>query len=110
MRAKQDLSNLQPFERRKNKLSLQDGCILWGGRVVIPSQLREQVVEELHAAHPGIVKMKSLARQYAWWPGINSELEKKVKSCQVCQSVRHSPAHAHFILGVAGTTVVKSTC
>ena len=75
MRTEQDLTNLQPFEGRKNKLSLQDGCILWGGRVVIPPQLRGLVVEELHEAHPGVVKMKSLACQYVWWPGINSELE-----------------------------------
>lgn len=38
--------------------------------------------------------MKVLARQYVWWPGIDAELEKKVKSCQNCQSVRQNPAHA----------------
>ena len=40
----------QPFERRKNELSLHDGCVLWGGRVVIPLQLRDRVIDELHEA------------------------------------------------------------
>lgn len=87
-------TNVQPYERRKNELSLHDGWLLWGGRIVIPPQLRNRMVDELHKAHPRIVKMKILARQYVWWPGIDTELEKKVKVCQNWQSVRQNPAHA----------------
>jgi hypothetical protein len=105
-------TDMQPYERRKNELSLQDGCLLWGGRVVIPPQLRDRVVDKLHESHPGIVKMKVLARQYVWWPGIDAVLEKKVKSCQNCQSIRQNPAHAplHPCMGMATTTVVESAC
>ena len=28
--------DMQPYERRKDELSLQNGCLLWGGRVVFP--------------------------------------------------------------------------
>ena len=87
-------AELQPYERWKSELSLHDGCLLWGGRVVVPPQLRNKVTQELHEAHPGIIKMKCLARQYVWWPGIDASLETKVKSCQICQFVRHTPAHA----------------
>ena len=31
----------KPFTSRKDELSLQDGCILWGSCVVIPPQGRE---------------------------------------------------------------------
>ena len=30
----------QPYFRRKEEASIQDGCILWGSRVVIPPKLR----------------------------------------------------------------------
>ena len=53
---------------------------------------REAVLEMLHEAHPGIVRMKALARSVVWWPGIDGDLEKKVKSCQPCQvNAKSSP-------------------
>ncbi len=61
---------------------LDDGCILWGSRVVVPQQGRETVLEELHEGHPGIARMKALARSFVWWPGIDKELELKVKQCE----------------------------
>ena len=43
--------DLQPYRQRKEELSLQDGCILWGSRVVVPEQGRKLVIEELHTEH-----------------------------------------------------------
>ena len=84
---------LKPFQRRKDELSVQDGCILWGSRVVIPPPGRQKVIDKLHAAHPGISRMKSLARSYVWWPGIDEDLKAKVKNCRQCQeSQKHPPA------------------
>ena len=59
---------------------MQYGCILWGSRVVIPPPGRPKVIDKLHAAHPGISRMKSLARSFVWWPGIDEDLEAKVKN------------------------------
>ena len=36
----------------------------------------------------GIVKMKSLARSYIWWPGIDQEIEATTKSCEGCQRMK----------------------
>ena len=44
-----------------------------------PSTGRTQVIKMLHEAHPGIVRMKKLARRYVWLPGVNAELEKSVR-------------------------------
>ncbi len=38
--------------------------------------------------------MKGLARSFVWWPGIDNDLEEKVKECQQCQLTRHSPPKA----------------
>ena len=35
--------------------------------------------------HPGIARMKSLARMYVWWPGINKDIEQAVQKCAQCQ-------------------------
>ncbi|KFD64442.1 hypothetical protein M514_23466 [Trichuris suis] len=50
--------------------------------------------QELHLNHPGIVRMKSLARCYVWWPNINADIEKCVFKCATCQTNRHSPPRA----------------
>ena len=85
---------VRPFARRKDELSVQDGCLLWGSRVVVPQAGRGPVMEEIHQGHPGIARMKSLARGIVWWPGIDADLEGKVKDCHECQANRKSPASA----------------
>ena len=79
----------QPFVKRKYEFNVQDNCLLWGGRVVVPRKLRDKVLHELHVTHPGISQMKSLTHQYIWWPGLDLDIENRVKSCNACQAVHH---------------------
>ena len=44
------------YHIRKDQLSVQQGCLLWGNRVIVPPNLRQKVLKELHEAHPGVVK------------------------------------------------------
>ena len=64
---------------------------MWGSRIVIPPPGRETVLHELHEGHPGITRMKSLARMYVWWPGISADIEKSVRLCSECPQVQSSP-------------------
>ena len=82
---------LKPYFARREEMSVHAGCLLWGSRVVIPPQGREEVLKVLHESHPGIVRMKSLARSYVWWPKMDARLEEKVKSCAICQSHQSKP-------------------
>ena len=84
----------RPFQNRKNELSIEDECILWGSRVVVPRQGRARVLEMLHDSHPGITKMKWLARSMVWWPGLDGDLEKQVQTCTSCQEHQRAPAKA----------------
>ena len=85
---------MQPFIRRRDELSVQDGCILWGSRMVIPDAGHSRVLEVLHEGHPGVSRMKSLACSIVWWPGIDAQLEEKVKECSQCQVNSKSPSPA----------------
>ena len=82
---------LKPYFTRRNELTVEQGCLLWGMRVVIPSSLRNRLLQELHEEHSGIVAMKGIARSFLWWPKLDAEIELLVKSCEVCQSVRKTP-------------------
>ena len=83
---------LQPFFNRRFELSVEQDCLLWGLRVIIPARYQKDMLEELHAGHPGIVRMKELARSYLWWPNIDQEIEQTVRNCASCQQVRKPPA------------------
>ena len=85
---------LQPYQSRAAKLSVQDGCLLWGSHVIVPEKAREAVISLLHEAHPGISRIKRLARGYVWWPGMDRALEFAVKTCAECQENQKSLARA----------------
>ncbi|KAG5865080.1 hypothetical protein JTB14_038365 [Gonioctena quinquepunctata] len=85
---------LKQFWQKRNELSMYNGCLLWGNRVIIPSIETNQVLQILHATHPGIVRMKALARSYVWWPGLDADIERLVHGCSVCQGNRNMPPKA----------------
>lgn len=67
---------LKPFFIRRTELSVEQGCILWGMRVIVPPALRLELLHDLHQGHPGMSHMKALARSYMWWPCLDKVIEK----------------------------------
>ena len=84
-------TNLSAYFNKQDEISIEQGCVLWGTRVIIPSRGRERVLELLHESHPGIVKMKSIARRVCWWPKLDSDIESYVHNCGNCQAITAVP-------------------
>ena len=87
-------ASLVPYKNKQDELTIHQGCLLWGTRVAVPSSLRNEVLAELHETHPGMTRMKGLSRSYVWWPKIDSDIEKTVSTCLVCQKIRSEPVQA----------------
>ena len=62
--------------------------------MVIPTKLRQGVLEELYRGNPGVARMKALARSHVWWPELDRDIEDPVKACLSCQAVKHLHAKA----------------
>ena len=73
---------LQPYWHKRNEISIEDGILLWGSRVIVPLQAHNRVIEEAHGA-------------YNYWNNqnekfnpsirlVDSDLEVKVRSCNAC--------------------------
>ena len=45
--------SLSPYFSRRNDLSVVDGCLLWGKRVIIPPIFCKQLLVKLHSVHLG---------------------------------------------------------
>ena len=67
---------LLPFQQEQNELSVNAGCIILGSSIVIPSAGHQKILELLHQRHPGITRMKGLAKSFACWLGMDSDLQK----------------------------------
>ncbi|XP_017493596.1 PREDICTED: uncharacterized protein K02A2.6-like [Rhagoletis zephyria] len=85
------------FKTKASELTVESGCILWGYRTVIPSKLQGNVLQELHKSHLGIVKTKSLARSYVYWPNIDKDIENMIKTCEPCQKYQANPEKSFLI-------------
>ncbi|XP_031330866.1 uncharacterized protein K02A2.6-like [Photinus pyralis] len=87
-------SDIKPYWTRRNDITSYRNCLLTGTRVIIPPGERKRILQVLHEAHPGIIRMKALARSYVWWPGVDSDIEDFVAKCEICQQHRHMPPKA----------------
>ena len=68
----------------RHTLSDADGIVLKGTQIVVPRQLRTEMMTKAHTGYLGIVKTKARAREAMWWPGMNADLEKWVSNCRAC--------------------------
>ncbi|XP_039447993.1 uncharacterized protein K02A2.6-like [Culex pipiens pallens] len=89
-----DNPDVKAFYHRKESLALTQGCILFGQRVVVPETYRKRILQRLHHGHPGMVRMKSLARSFVYWPHIDKQVEDTVKQCADCAAAAKSPPHS----------------
>lgn len=87
-------ASLRDSGYKENELTIQNDCLLKGTRVIIPYKLRQQILDELHAGHIGILKMKLLARSYVYWKNIDKDIDEKVKSCRTCRLAQNEPPKA----------------
>ena len=51
------------------RMTICSCCIMFNERVFLPTSLRQTFLHKLHLNHPGIVAVKSIARELVWYPG-----------------------------------------
>ena len=90
---KNDL-DLKPFTSVFYDLHVEQGVIFQGCRIVVPTKLQSNLLFELHMTHPGVVKMKEVARSNFWWPKISKQIEAIVRSCAGCNKFKKKPVPA----------------
>lgn len=65
-------------------LSVHSGLLLYGTRLVIPANMRNDVLEKIHEGHQGVVKCRDRAGQTVWWPGLSGQIRELVLRCREC--------------------------
>ncbi|GBO34013.1 Transposon Ty3-I Gag-Pol polyprotein [Araneus ventricosus] len=83
-----------PYWQNRYEISVQDGLLMRGCRIIIPKSHQAEVLNQIHEGHLGITKCRARARCSVYWPGISKVIEEKIKSCTACiqeSSNRHQP-------------------
>ena len=66
------------------ELTVAEGLLLRGSRMVIPTSMRAEILEKIHSGHQGMMKCQQRAKDSVWWPGIRKEIDEKVSKCSIC--------------------------
>lgn len=84
--------SLRKYWSFRDELSLEDGIILKGNRIVIAEQMQAQILSKLHEAHQGMNKTKLRAKETVYWYNINEDIENMCSTCTTCQKYQPSQA------------------
>ena len=74
---------VQDYFPFKEELTLQNGVIFKGDRVVIPFQMRTEIKRKLDSSHLEVQACQRRAREAFYWPGMYKEIEEYVSQCAV---------------------------
>ena len=64
------------------KLTIEGYCVIWGVCVLVPPKYKSKLLSELHQDYSDISRMKAIARSHVWWPGLDSNIDTVVTSCE----------------------------
>uniref|UniRef100_A0A1I7XH92 RNA-directed DNA polymerase n=1 Tax=Heterorhabditis bacteriophora TaxID=37862 RepID=A0A1I7XH92_HETBA len=84
------------FFNRRESLSTIQNCLFFGHRIVILGSFQRRVLLTLHEGHPGMSRMKMLARSHVYWPHIDNHIEKFVRNCSRCVAASKNPRKAEL--------------
>ena len=71
------------YSLRKDLSVNPNGCILYDGKMYIPTQLRKTVIDSVHRTHSGQAGMIYLA-QLIWYPQIHRDIVALAQRCKQC--------------------------
>uniref|UniRef100_A0A9J8CHS5 Gypsy retrotransposon integrase-like protein 1 n=1 Tax=Cyprinus carpio carpio TaxID=630221 RepID=A0A9J8CHS5_CYPCA len=79
---------LKSYYSARHHLSIFQDLVLYDDRIIIPQNMRSDILQRLHSGHQGIVKCRKRARCSVWWPGLSQEIQQLVNSCKDCLESR----------------------
>lgn len=76
---------LHEYWNFREELTIEDGIILKGDRIVVPTSLRKEILSIIHQGHLGQEKCLLRARTSVFWPGLTKDVVNLAKECDPCQ-------------------------
>ena len=94
-------STVSHYRKFRDEIYEVDGLLFFGQKLIIPQQLRPDILRRIHESHLGMEKCKSRARAVVYWPGMSADIERLVAKCSTClkhqRSNQKEPLKPHAV-------------
>ncbi len=80
--------DIKPYFDQRGNLSIIDGIITHGDRMVIPHSMKIEILNRLHESHQGVTKCIQNANEVMWWPGMSTDIKNMIDKCLICRENR----------------------
>ena len=81
---------VSPYFNMRDEISVQDGLIFKGERVVVPKAARGELLRRIHNSHLGVNGCLNRARECLYWPGMTGDIKNHVSTCEACREYERS--------------------
>lgn len=68
----------------REELSCYDGLLFKGSRLIIPDEMKLEVLQNIHRPHKCVQSSINTARDYVYWINMERDIEQYVARCNVC--------------------------
>ena len=82
--------SLRPYWSFRDELSVENGLIMKGERLIIPSCMQKEILDKIHTGHQGVIKCQLRAKSCVYWLNINGDIEQTSSKCPICQTYQRS--------------------
>ena len=76
------IQQLQSYHTFKEEMSVIDGLIFKGERIVIPNALQAKALQAIHRSHTGIQKTLDRSKGCFYWSGISKDITHVCETCE----------------------------
>ena len=66
-------------------LSIEAGLITCGNRIIVPMEMRPEMLQYIHEGHQGKERCLLRARNTVFWPKMTYNIQQLIKKCVICQ-------------------------
>ena len=75
---------IREYWNYKEELTVQDGILYKGMKVIVPASMRPQMIARAHSSHLGPDACVRRARDVLFWPSMADQIKDQVQGCEVC--------------------------
>ena len=78
-------TDLQEYLNYRDTLSIKNGLLTCGSRIIVPQEMRAEMLQYIHDGHQGKERCLLRARNTVFWPKITYDIQELIERCIICQ-------------------------